>query len=107
MIHDVHGKSQYGEEASKTLFGALVSPSQEAFTMLLYKNGYQNWVWMHHKLVLSSETSEAGGNFDGASDDCPDYLYPSRTTDLTRINGGGSRLGMLIFNKLYTKVKED
>jgi hypothetical protein len=41
MICAVHGKSRYGEKAVHTSFGPLVSPSQEALTMLLYRNGYQ------------------------------------------------------------------
>jgi hypothetical protein len=48
MIRAVHGKSRYGEKAVHTLFGSLVSPSQEAFTILLYRNGYHKWVWMHN-----------------------------------------------------------
>jgi hypothetical protein len=41
MIQAVHVKSRYSEKAATTLFGSLVSPSQEVFTMLLYKNGFQ------------------------------------------------------------------
>jgi hypothetical protein len=37
MSRVVHGKSRYSEKAAKTLFGSLVSPSEEAFTMRLYK----------------------------------------------------------------------
>ena len=42
MIRAVHGKSRYSDKAANTLFGALVSPSQEAFALLLYINGYSN-----------------------------------------------------------------
>ena len=57
------------------LFGSLVSPitSQEAFTMLLYMNGYQKWVCMMHNRSESSEGSE-GSNGD-TSDDSPGYIY--------------------------------
>jgi hypothetical protein len=104
MIRAVHGKSRYSEKAANTLFGSLVSPSQEAFTMLLYKNGYQKWVWMHNG-SLSSEASEASNG--DASDGTPGYIYTARTSDLTSRNGGWSRMGMLKYNELYKKVKED
>jgi hypothetical protein len=71
MICAVHGKSCYCVEASNTLFEELVSPSQEAFTLLLYKNGYMNWVWMQNESGTSDTASNGG--FDGASDG-PEYL---------------------------------
>ncbi len=104
MIRAVHGKSRYSEKAANTLFGSLVSPSQEAFTMLLYRNGYQKWVWMHNGSV-SSEASE-GSNGD-TSDGSPGYIYTERTSEMTSRNGGWSRLGMLKYNDLYKKVKEN
>ncbi len=104
MIRAVHGKSQYGEKVVKTLFGSLASPSQEAFIMLLYRNGYQKWVWIHDGYV-SSEASE-GSNGD-TSDGSPGYIYTERTSEMTSRNGGWSRLGMLKYNDLYRKVKED
>jgi hypothetical protein len=84
MIRAVHGKICYSEKTANTLFGSLVSPSQEAFTMLLYKKGLQKWVWMHNGSV-SSEAGEAsnGNTLDGS----PGYIYTARTSDLTSING--------------------
>jgi hypothetical protein len=109
VIYVIHGKRQYGEKAAKTLFGDLVSPSQEAFTLLLYRNGYQNWVWMHNESILLSEASEdSTGNFDGTlMEGSPGYLYTVRTIDLTSRNGGWSRSGMLKYNELYLKVKDE
>jgi hypothetical protein len=104
MIRAVHGKSRYSEKVANTLFGSLVSPSLEAFTMLLYKNGSQKWVWMHNGSV-SSEASEASNG--DTSDGSPGYIYTARTSDLTSRNGGWSRLGILKYNELYKKVKED
>jgi hypothetical protein len=104
MIRAVHGKSRYSEKAANTLFGSLVSPSQEAFTMLLYKNGFQKWAWMHNRSV-SSEASEASNG--DTSDGSPGYIYTARTSDLTSRNGGWSRMGMLKYDELYEKVKDD
>jgi hypothetical protein len=59
----VHGKSRHGEKAANTLFGSLVSPSQEVFTMFLYKNGLQKWVWMYNGSV--NEASD-GDTSDGS-----------------------------------------
>jgi hypothetical protein len=104
MIRAVHGKRRYSEKAANTLFGFLVLPSQEAFTMLLYKNGFQKWVWMHNGSV-SSEASEASSG--DTSDGSPGYIYTARTSDLTSRNGEWSRMGMLKYDELYKKVKED
>jgi hypothetical protein len=82
------------------MFGELIYPSQEAFTLLLYENGYMNWVWMHNE---SGTSDTSNGGFDGASDG-PDYLYIVRTRELTSINGGWSRSRMLKCNELYSKV---
>jgi hypothetical protein len=56
MIHAVHGKSRYGTKAAELKFDDLVSPSQEAFALLLYTNGYKNWLWSHNETITSSET---------------------------------------------------
>ena len=98
MIRAVQGKARYGDKAANTLFSALVSPSQEAFTMLLYINGYENWVWMKN----SSGTSD-----DTETDGCPGYLYTARSSELTSRNGGWSKSGMQKFNQLYKKVREE
>jgi hypothetical protein len=98
MIWTVHGKSRYSEKVANTMFGSLVSPSQEAFTMLLYKNGFKKWVWMHNGSV-SSEASEASNG--ATSDGSPGYIYTARTSDLTsRKKGGWSRMDMLKYNEL-------
>jgi hypothetical protein len=58
--------------------------------MLLYKNGFQKWVWMHNGSVSSeaSETSE-GDTSDGS----PGYIHTARTIDLTSRNGSGQGWG--------------
>jgi hypothetical protein len=72
--------------------------------MLLYRNGYQKWVWMHNGSV-SSEASE--GSHGDTSHGFPGYVYIARSSDLTRINGGWSRTGMLKYKNLYKQVKKD
>jgi hypothetical protein len=85
------------------MFGELVSSSQEAFTLMLYKNGYKHWLWMQNE---SGTSDTSTGGFDGASNGL-EYLYTARTRDLTSINGGRLRSGMLKYNELYIKAKED
>jgi hypothetical protein len=92
IIQAVHGKSRYSEKTANILFGSLVSPSQEAFIMCLYKNGFQKWVWMHNGSVSSRASEASNGD---TSDGSPGYIYTARTSDLTSRNGGWSRLGML------------
>jgi hypothetical protein len=69
-------RADMGKSWQTHCFGSLVSPSQEAFKMLLYKNGYQKWVWMHNGSV-SYEASEAING--GTSDESPEYIYTGRT----------------------------
>jgi hypothetical protein len=91
----------------------LISPSQEAFTLLLYRNGYNNWVWRHNHASVSSEGSyDSNVTFkgDGEEDEdgCPKYSYTKRTAgDFTSRNGGWSRDGMKKYNTLYKKVQDD
>jgi hypothetical protein len=103
MIRAMHGKSQYCGKVANTLFGSLLSPSQELITMLLYRNGYQKWVWMHNGYVSSGASEGSDGDTSYGS---LGYIYTERTSDLTSRNGGWSRLGMLKYNDLYEKVKE-
>jgi hypothetical protein len=46
IIINAHEMSRFSEEAANTLLGSLSSSSQEAFAMLLKKNGYKKWEWM-------------------------------------------------------------
>jgi hypothetical protein len=70
MIRAVHGKIRYTESVTKKQFDDLVSPSQEAFALLLYRNGYQNWIWLHHEASSSSgvsDTTDGEGRSQGIS----------------------------------------
>ena len=112
MIRAVYGKSRYGASSTSMLFDDLVSPSQEAFTLLLYRNGYDNWMWMHNHASLSSGGSEDSngpyeGGGEGDEDGCPKYKYTKRTGDFTSRNGGWSREGMKKYNELYNLVQKD
>jgi hypothetical protein len=96
------------------LLDDLISPSQEAFTLLLYRNGYNNWVWMHKHASLSSKGSEESdvtikGEGEEDEDGCPKYTYTKRMGgDFTSRNGGWwSRDGMKKYNTLSKKVQVD
>jgi len=108
MIRAVHGKSRYGEKAGTTSFNTLISKSQEAFTLLLYENGYKNWIWTSRNDPgsTSEETDEGGGS--STDSNCPPYGYTSRRKEeMTSRNGGWSSEGMLKYNELYRKVAAD
>jgi hypothetical protein len=109
MIRAVNGKSRYNPSSGTTLFDDLVPKSQEAFALLLYKNGYENWVWMHNHACMTSDGSDVtvGGEERGEEEGCPPYLYTRRRGDLTSRNGGWTRAGMDLFNELYKKVGAD
>jgi hypothetical protein len=101
MIRAVYGKNKYSHSSSITLFDDLVGPSLEAFALLLYKNGYANWVWTCNNACSTSEGE------DTDMEERPGYKYTKRTGDFTSRNGGWSKVGMTSYNDLYRKVKED
>jgi len=107
MVCAVNGKSRYNPRSGRTLFHDLVPPSQEAFALLLYKNGYENWVWMHTHACMTSDGSNITVEDEGDDEECPAYKYTRRRGDLTSRNGGWSSDGMTLYNELYKKVKED
>ncbi len=43
MLPPVYGKEVWNEVAGKTKLSNFVTASQEAFALLLYKNGYEAW----------------------------------------------------------------
>jgi hypothetical protein len=104
MIRAIYGKSCYGVAAEISRFDTLVSKSQEAFTLLLYENGYSNWVWALYN--EPGTTSDASSDVIGESG-CPSYKYTTRSNEMTFRNGGWSRKGMQNFNELYTRVAEE
>jgi hypothetical protein len=107
MVRAVHGKCGYAQKAgSKSMmFGDFVTVSQEAFTLLLYKNGYDNWIWKHNNMATSGDTDATN-----EAAQMPPYLYTStgatEGSAFTTRNGGWSSEGMQEFNALYAGVKE-
>jgi hypothetical protein len=105
MIRAVYGKSRYGAAADMKLFDGLISKSQEAFTLLLYENGYNNWVWASTN-DRGGTTSETASNTTDSGG--PGYGYTEKSKDsLPSRNGGWSNEGMKKFNDLYKRVGED
>ena len=105
IIRAMHGKCGYADKAGSRngLFSNIVPISQEAFALLLYKNGYDNWIWSHNNAATSDETDET-------EDEKPAYKYTNTKGRegmiFTSRNGGWSAEGMQEFNRLYGKVKE-
>ena len=95
--------------SSTKLFEDLIPPSQEAFALLLYKNGYENLVWMHDHACMTSDGSDVTAKDEGGDDDegCPHYKYTKWSGDFTGRNGGWTREGMTLYNELYKKVRGD
>ena len=60
MLPPVYGKEIWSDVAEKTKLSAFVTTSQEAFALLLYKNGFEAWSWMNSDSSSSSDGSETG-----------------------------------------------
>jgi hypothetical protein len=106
MVCAVHGKVAYAQSAGSktTMFSSCIPVSQEAFALLLYKNGYNNWIWKNENGATSSDDSDPETEIN------PGFLYTNsngvKGTAFTKRNNGWSEAGMQEFNKLCVKVKE-
>jgi hypothetical protein len=105
MLPPVYGKEIWNEIAGKTKLSNFVTTSQEAFALLLYKNGYETWSWM-----LSDSLSSSEG--DGIElPKKPTFKYSSRSVNLVMArNTGWTVEGLNAFNTLnglVTKDRED
>ena len=100
MVAPVYGKEMWNEVAGKTNLSAFVTTSQEAFALLLYKNGYEAWAWMNSD---SSSSSDGVG-----TEKSPPFKYTSRSeTHIRARSSGWTMEGLNAFNKLYARVVED
>ncbi len=97
MLPPVYGKEVWNEVAGKTKLSNFVTASQEAFALLLYKNGYEAWSWM-----LSDSSSSSDG------EEIPTFKYTSRSKTYVRgRNSGWTVEGLNAFNTLYVLVTKD
>jgi hypothetical protein len=102
MLPPVYGKEIWNEVAGKSKLSDFVTASQEAFALLLYKNGYEAWSW-----VLSDSSSSSDSDGIGAPVG-PPFKYTSRSK--TRVGGrnsGWTMEGLTAFNTLYGMVVKD
>jgi hypothetical protein len=65
MMRAAHGKSRCSAATEITLFDALISKSQEAFTLLPCENGCKNWTWAWTN--RQDSTSDASGDDHGGA----------------------------------------
>jgi hypothetical protein len=97
MLPPVYGKEVWNEVVGKTKLSNFVTASQEAFALLLYKNGYEAWSWM-----LSDSSSSSDG------EEIPTFKYTSRSKTYVRgRNSGWTVEGLNAFNTLYAMVTKD
>jgi hypothetical protein len=102
MLPPVYGKEIWNEAAGKTKLSEFVTASQEAFALLLYKNGYEAWSWM---LSDTSSSSDGDGN---EAPEVPTFKYTSRSNNrVTGRNSGWTVEGLTAFNTLYGMVTKD
>ena len=86
----------------KTNLPNFVTASQEAFALLLYKNGYEAWSWM-----LSDSSSSSDGDGSEAPKQ-PAFKYTSKSINhVMGRNSGWTAEGLNAFNTLYALVKRD
>ncbi len=102
MLPPVYGKEIWNEVAGKTKLSNFVTASQEAFALLLYKNGYEAWSWM---LSDSSSSSEGDGIEVPKK---PTFKYTSRSVNQAMArNSGWTEEGLNAFDTLYGLVTKD
>jgi len=101
MLPPVYGKEMWNGIVVKTNLSEFVTPSQEAFALLLYKNGYEAWSWM------TSDSSSSDGSGNGSTER-PIFKYTARSKEhVMARNSGWTTEGLDMFNVLYELVKKD
>jgi hypothetical protein len=101
MLPPVYGKEIWNEAAGNKKLSKFVTASQEAFALLLYKNGYEAWSWMSSD---SSSSSDGGTEIETV----PNFRYTSRSSNhVMGRNSGWTVEGLTAFNTLYALVAKD
>ena len=103
MLPPVYGKEMWNEIVIKEKFTEFVTASQEAFALLLYKNGYEAWSWIGSD---SSSSSDSSGNGGVVARPVFKYIARSKEHVMAR-NSGWTMQGLEEFNALYNMVKVD
>ncbi len=102
MLPPVCGKEIWNDAAIKTDLSKFVTASQEAFALLLYKNGYEAWSWM------SSDSSSSSDGDGTEAQTVPTFKYTSKSIKhLMGRNSGWTVEGLSAFNTLYALVTKD
>jgi hypothetical protein len=86
------------------MFSECIPVSQEAFALLLCKNGHNNWIWMNDNNASSSDGTDCSNDVEKPGCRCTG-LRSEKGAMFTRRNGGWSEAGMEAFNSLHAKVK--
>jgi hypothetical protein len=106
MVRAVHGKRGCAQKAGSksAMFGESIPVSQEAFALLMHKNGCNNWIWMNDNNASSSDGTDCSNDAEKPGCRCAG-LRSEKGAMFTRRNGGWSEAGMEAFNSLHAKVK--
>jgi hypothetical protein len=84
------------------MFSEFIPVSQEAFALLLHKNGCNNW--MHDMNATSSDSTDCSDDAEKPGCLCT-CLRSEKGALFTRRNGGWSEAGMEAFNSLCAEVQ--
>ena len=114
----MYSKTRYNPNSTTKLLEDFISPSQEAFTLrregqmppggVLYKNGYEIWVWIHDHTCTTLHGSDVTAKEEGGDNKgCPHHKYTKRSGNITSRNGGWTREGMTLYNELYKTVRSN
>jgi hypothetical protein len=107
MVRAVHGKCGCAQKAAgskSAMFSEFIPVSQEAFALLLCKNGCNNWIWMNDMNATSSDGTDCSNDAEKPGCRCTG-LRSEKGAMFTRRNGGWSEAGMEAFSSLCAKVK--
>jgi hypothetical protein len=102
MVRAVHRKCGCAQKAGSksTVFSEFIPVSQEAFALLLHKNGCNNWIWMNDMNATSSDGTDYSNDVEKPGYRCTG-LRSEKGAMFTRRNGGWSEVGMEAFNSLH------
>ena len=104
MIPYVVGKNVWNNNATNTRLSCFVTPSLEAFAMLIYDNGYKPWMWDCQQMAALPATTSSDEEDALTTSIRPAFKYTHRTQDNMVRNGGWSEEGHDYCDMCYDEI---
>ena len=104
LLPYVVGRTVWENNATNSNLSSFVTPSLEAFAMLLYDNGYKPWLWECREMAAEINNGTSEDEDSAATPSKPTFKYTHRTLENMVRNGGWAEEGHDYFDSCYDKI---